>query len=131
MVAKMKPKILTILGLLLAALIGGSLAVRAFDPLFAGYFTTSTTNDSELKHGKKLYEAHSCHTCHGANGDQPIEEHYPHLAGQNWLYTFNQLKYIRDQQRTSGHVSLMLGSVQGLSDADLQALAKYLAAQER
>lgn len=66
-----------------------------------------------------------CAACHGVDGNSSTTI-WPKLAGQNASYIANQTKMIRDGQRS---VPEMLGIVAGLSDADIDSVAEYFAAQ--
>ena len=57
----------------------------------------------------------------------PIMPTYPVLAGQHASYLEHSLHGYKNGQRKNG---IMAGIVAGLSDADMQALALYFAAQE-
>ncbi|HWP26820.1 MAG TPA: c-type cytochrome [Xanthobacteraceae bacterium] len=83
--------------------------------------------DPELvKRGAELATKLRCGSCHAANmtGHQQI----PRLAGQRVDYLIASLKDYRDNTR-SGADTLMSVVVQGLSDADLAALAHYAASR--
>jgi cytochrome c553 len=66
-----------------------------------------------------------CAACHGADGKstQPI---YPNLAGQYANYLVNALKEYRAGTRKN---PIMAGQAASLSDADIEQLAEYFAAQ--
>lgn len=63
----------------------------------------------------------ACAACHGAHGvaDNPA---FPDLAGQPTSYLVHALKAYRDGTRDN---AIMAAQVQGLSDAQIQALAIY------
>jgi len=69
-------------------------------------------------------QAAACGACHGQDGASPIDPTYPHLAGQNEKYLFNQLKMIQDNER---NIVLMTGQLNGKTDQDLADLAAYYA----
>lgn len=77
--------------------------------------------------GAAIYSAKGCIGCHGAEGKAPIMPLYPKLAGQNKDYTAAQIKDIRDGKRTNGMSAAMMATVAGMSDADVDAVADYLA----
>lgn len=66
-----------------------------------------------------------CVACHGPQG-QSTQPQIPSLAAQPRIFLENQLVLIREGLR---EVPAMQGLLDGLSDADLVALAKYFAAQ--
>lgn len=67
-----------------------------------------------------------CASCHGKNGvsQTPI---YPTIAGQYESYLVHALKAYRDGGRKN---AIMAGQVQGMSDAQIKALARFYAKQE-
>ena len=52
----------------------------------------------------------------------------PKLAGQSREYLANQVKDIRDGRRTNGQAAVMKAIVASLTDAEIDAIARYLAA---
>lgn len=64
-----------------------------------------------------------CAACHGADGNSQIKD-FPSLAGQPRVFLENQLVMIREGMR---HIPAMKGSLDGVSDADIAALAKHYA----
>lgn len=64
-----------------------------------------------------------CVACHGDDGNALIPE-YPNLAGQNEKYLLHQLRQIRSGERV---IPLMVGQIDNMSDAELQAMATYYA----
>ncbi len=69
--------------------------------------------------------AAQCATCHGQQGQSTSDE-FPQLAGQNAQYLRKQLEDFRSGQRQ--HVG-MTAIAQGLSDAQIGAMASYFQAQ--
>lgn len=64
-----------------------------------------------------------CAACHGADGNSQIKG-IPSLAAQPKLFLENQLVLIREGVRD---IPAMKGSLDGVSDADITALAMYYA----
>lgn len=64
-----------------------------------------------------------CASCHGSNGIAVLPAH-PHLAGQDEAYLRAALAAYRDGSRQHAPMQAALGA---LSDAELDALAKYFA----
>lgn len=64
-----------------------------------------------------------CASCHGADGNSQLKG-IPSLAAQPKLFLENQLVLIREGVRD---IPLMKGSLEGVSDAEITALAKYFA----
>jgi len=71
-------------------------------------------------------KAKLCASCHGPNGvsQQPT---FPTIAGQHQDYLVHSLKGYRDGSRKNG---IMGSQAQGLSDAQIKALARFYANQE-
>lgn len=68
-----------------------------------------------------------CATCHGKTG-QSNNEIWPNLAGQKAGYLAQEIRYIRDGVRIE---PTMKPFVQSLTDEQIDALAKFYAAQPR
>ncbi|MBL0943330.1 MAG: c-type cytochrome [Hydrogenophaga sp.] len=68
----------------------------------------------------------ACAACHGAGGAPAPLPNSPTLAGQPALFIENQLVMIREGLRD---VPAMKGLLDGVSDADLAAMAKHFAGQ--
>lgn len=67
--------------------------------------------------------AQTCAGCHGPKGATPIAN-YPIIAGQYKSYLIRTLQDYRDGKRQN---PIMSGQVQGLTDAQIEALAGYYA----
>jgi len=93
----------------------------------AAYFSTYNTVDASAapvaKPGQEKTTA--CAGCHGANGVSPIPM-YPVIAGQHAEYIVHALKQYRSGERQN---PFMTGIAAPLSDADIDALAEFFAAQ--
>lgn len=76
--------------------------------------------------GEALFKEKGCISCHGAEGAEPTASNYPKLKGQNQEYLVQQIKDIKSGARDNGQTVLMKPIVQGLSDAEIEALADYL-----
>ncbi|CAA7615528.1 cytochrome c [Magnetospirillum sp. SS-4] len=78
--------------------------------------------------GKALFTDKGCVACHGEDAKTPLQEGFPKLAGQTAEYAFNQMKDIKSGARKNGQsVDTMKPIVDELSDAEMKALADYLA----
>lgn len=93
---------------------------------FAATATGSFAADAKLD-GKALYTQKACHTCHGPDGNKTTIDTYPKLGGQNKNYLVSQVKDIRDGKRTNGLTMVMKPLVAPLTDAEIEAIAEYLA----
>ena len=68
-----------------------------------------------------------CAACHGVDGVAKSAD-VPHLAGQQELYLFNQIKAFRSGARP--HKEMRLMSRQ-LSDAEMREIARHYATMQR
>ena len=80
---------------------------------------------SEVARGKVLY-ARDCSGCHGDAGEGRAEMFHPKLAAQHYSYLLRELGLIRDGGRGNSNPG-MLALVKTYAQADLQAVADYLA----
>ena len=80
--------------------------------------------------GETLYSQKHCITCHGPAGKAPIDPNYPRLANQNKEYLLQQLQDIKSGARNNGMTAVMHSIVQSVSDAEMEAIAAYLATVE-
>jgi cytochrome c553 len=71
----------------------------------------------------------ACVSCHGANFSKPIDGSYPKIAGQHADYLYVALKaYKTEGNATVGRGNaIMAGQVKQFSNAELRAMAQYLA----
>ena len=73
--------------------------------------------------------AAQCFSCHGANG-RPTLADVPIIAGQQPLYLANALRAYKAGQRTAGRALVMQEMVRGLTDEDIEMLAKWFGEQK-
>lgn len=71
-------------------------------------------------------KVNTCAGCHGPTGADPIQD-YPVIAGQYRNYLVYSIKGYRDGERQN---PIMSGQAKGLSDAQIEALARYFSRQE-
>ena len=71
-------------------------------------------------------KAATCAACHGADGnsDTPAQSQYPRLAGQYHDYLARALHEYKSGERKN---PIMAGMAAPLSDAEIDALARYFA----
>lgn len=76
-----------------------------------------------------LLQKGACASCHGPNFNKPIDGSYPKLAGQHGDYLFVALKsYKPSGSDVVGRGNAIMGGiVQQFSNAELKALASYMA----
>jgi cytochrome c553 len=77
----------------------------------------------------ELLNKGACISCHGANFSKPIDPSYPKLAGQHADYLTVALKaYKTEKNSTVGRSNgVMAGQVKQFSNAELKAMANYIA----
>ena len=90
-----------------------------------------TGHADEALDGEALYAELGCVYCHGPAGRAPALDEYPKLAGQNEAYLVQQTKDIRDRARDHGYTGMMQPAVVNISDAEIDAISAWLAAQPR
>lgn len=88
--------------------------------------SSEPVDPAQAKRGSEIAAQKKCVSCHKPNlaGDQQV----PRIAKQRFDYLFKALQEFRDGRR-EGADTIMSGSVAGLSDADLAALAHYAASR--
>ncbi|MBN4075764.1 MAG: cytochrome c4 [SAR86 cluster bacterium] len=90
--------------------------------------------ESALVLGQTLYRAGNadigvaaCSACHSPTGAGNNGAGYPALRGQDPAYTESQLRAFRDGTRNNDLAAVMQDNVARLNDAEIQALASYVA----
>lgn len=79
--------------------------------------------------GEALFEDHKCADCHaGGRQQSPLQ---PYLQAQHPEYLAKQMTDFRDGDRQNDPGQVMQKAMSGLSDAEISALADYLAATPR
>ncbi len=94
----------------------------------------ATFDESKLAAGRDLYKGGdlqkglpACQACHGPKGSGTAGIGYPQLGGQYTAYTLAQLKAFKNGSRTNDDKMLMRSIVEKMSDADMEAVANYIA----
>ncbi len=74
----------------------------------------------------------NCASCHGANFAKPIDPSYPKIAGQHADYLFVALKSykVENNPKVGRGNAIMAGMVKQYTNAELKAMAGYLASLE-
>ena len=93
-----------------------------------------TAKDPELvKVGQQIYRGGvmakgiaACTSCHGPSG-AGIPAQYPRIAGQHAEYTTSQLVSFRSGERANDPNKMMRAVAAKLSDAEIKAVAEYIA----
>ncbi len=69
----------------------------------------------------------ACQSCHGPTGAGTAGIGFPQLGGQYVEYTLAQLKAFKNGSRKNDNKMLMRSIVEKMSDADMTAVANYIA----
>ena len=77
--------------------------------------------------GAKLVQGNRCAACHREDFSGAPQQATPRLAGQREDYLLKALRDFKAGTRVGGGVAAMADVVQPLSDADLKALAHFMA----
>ncbi|MES9862955.1 MAG: cytochrome c [Candidatus Thiodiazotropha sp. LLP2] len=97
------------------------------------FFLTATISTANAQQddldGAQLYLAKACAGCHGIDGESPKLPLYPHVAGQNIGYLYNQLRDIKHGHRNNGLSIVMKGIMTAVSDEEMLAIATWLSKQ--
>jgi cytochrome c553 len=104
------------------------------------YFQTQKVSDpapsdeSKLAKGREIYNGGdlnkgvpACKACHSPTGAGNPGTGYPQVGGQYVSYTLAQLQAFKRGARTTDDKALMRDIVAKLSDAELEAVANYIA----
>lgn len=81
-------------------------------------------NDALFAQGQKVSEASRCGSCHLPS--YVGREQMPRLAGQREDYLLHSMRQFQNNQAT-GRDTIMAASLYGIADADLRAMAHFLA----
>jgi len=104
----------------------------------AAYFasqqmTDGTTPESVVDVAKSLYQGGdmerkiaACIACHGPRGNGSGLARFPKIASQNADYIAIQLKAFRSGERANDPSGMMGDTAKKLTDAEIDALSKYL-----
>lgn len=81
----------------------------------------------KLAQTKGKVTGQSCVDCHGAEGNAPIDETYPKLAGQYYDYIAHSLQAYRSGDRDH---ALMSSQAKDLTDQQIADLAAYFGSRQ-
>lgn len=98
--------------------------------LCAGFAAAQAPAKPDAAKGQAI-AAQACAACHAADGNSPAAAN-PKLAGQFYEYLHKQLVNFKPQagKKAARDNAIMAGMVAGLSEADMQHVAAYYAAQK-
>lgn len=80
---------------------------------------------TRLVRGRELY-SRDCAVCHGEKGEGNAAKFFPLVAAQHYKYLLREVQFIRDGERGNANPD-MVKVVKPYSDADLEAVADYMA----
>jgi cytochrome c553 len=83
-----------------------------------------TEGTPEFAEGEKLY-ADNCVKCHGDHGQGELENYYPRLEGQHYLYMLRQFEWIRDGKRRNANPE-MIDQIKDFSDKEMKMVINYV-----
>jgi len=94
----------------------------------------ATFDADKIAEGRQMYKGGdlqkgipACQACHGPTGAGTAGVGYPQVGGQYVDYTLAQLKAFKDGSRKNDDKSLMRSIVEKMSEADMVAVANYMA----
>ena len=105
----------------------------------AAYFSSQkqkggTANKDKVAAGEKIYRGGimasgvaACSGCHGPTGMGNPPAKYPRISGQHAKYIAKQLKAFRSGSRTNDPGKMMRNIAAKMSDAEIEAVAEYIA----
>ena len=86
----------------------------------------STQAKADQLDGAKLFQEKTCIACHGPDAKTPLLPNYPKLAGQNYDYMIQQIMDIKSGARSNGQTAVMKAVLPIATDAELEAIARYI-----
>jgi len=99
--------------------------------LALGLMSAGITVSADGLDGKTLFTTKTCFACHGPDAKTSLMPQYPKLAGQNYEYLTQQFHDIKSGKRNNGQTAAMIGIAQTVSDAEAEAILRWIAAQPR
>ena len=105
----------------------------------AAYFSSmdkiqGVASEENLELGMNIYRGGitsagvaACSACHGPAGNGNGPASWPMVSGQNAQYTADQLRYFRSGERANDPASMMRGVAKRMTDAEIDAVANYIA----
>ncbi len=113
--------------LFVAALGLGFMVAR---PAAAAEFIAVPPDGSTVNDARALV-SYACSKCHGVSGNGiSISPIFPNLAAQQETYLEQQLKKLRQRDRSDPHArAFMWGISKGLTDAQIEGVAQYFSSQ--
>lgn len=82
----------------------------------------------DIASGAAAFADLGCKTCHD---ESPPNASVPHLTAQHQAYLAKQMEDFRDGRRSNDRDGAMAAAMQDVTDAEIEAIARYLAATPR
>ena len=86
----------------------------------------NTRGEELYRYGDHKLHIPACMTCHGPTGIGNSQAGFPKISGQNKAYTIQQLTAFKNHQRHNDLNSIMQEISSRMTEADFDAIAKYL-----
>lgn len=101
-------------------------------PVVAQWFASQPapppSDEDAVGQGKTLFADLGCRVCHDESQSNDL---VPHLTAQHQAYLAKQMEDFRDGGRVNDLDGTMQAAMQGISDADIAQMARYLATTKR
>jgi cytochrome c553 len=98
---------------------------------FAAMSLSIAAEENATLDGATLYKTKTCFACHGVDAKTPLQQNYPKIAGQNKNYAIAQMKDIKSGVRKNSEAAAMMGIMNMVNDAEMDAIAGWLASLPR
>ena len=89
--------------------------------------TKVTLGEQVYKGGNNATGVAACAACHGPNGAGNPASNFPSLKGQQTTYVKNQLMAFRKGERANDAGKMMRNIATNMTDAEIDAVAEYIA----
>lgn len=109
----------------------------------AAYFSSQVkkageADQSKVALGEQIYKGGNnatgvaaCAACHGPNGAGNPAANFPAISGQHVAYTKLQLNAFRKGERANDAGKMMRNIAAGMTDAEIEAVAEYIAGLQK
>jgi cytochrome c553 len=86
----------------------------------------NSRGESLYRYGDRKLHIPACMTCHGPTGIGNAQAGFPDIAGQNSIYTIQQLQAFKTHQRHNDLNSIMQEISSRMTEEDYAEVAKYI-----
>lgn len=90
-----------------------------------------TLGEQIYKGGNNATGVAACAACHGPTGAGNPAANFPAISGQHAAYTKNQLNAFRKGERANDAGKMMRNIAAGMTDAEIEAVAEYIAGLQK